>query len=51
MQQADSAIDFDRRTVLKTIGVAGTVGALGGIAAADTDEVDREQLILSAVIP
>jgi hypothetical protein len=44
MTRDNSTFRLNRRTVLKTIGVAGTVGALGGIAAADSDEVDREQL-------
>lgn len=44
MTSANDRIHLDRRTVLKTIGITGTVGTMGGLAAADSDEIDREQL-------
>lgn len=37
--------EANRRTVLKTIGAAGGVAVLGGVASADDEEVDREQLM------
>lgn len=44
MTPTNDTITLDRRSVLKTIGITGTVGAIGGVASATSDGLDRDQL-------
>lgn len=44
MSGTNDSADVTRRTVLRTIGATGTAGVLGQVAAADRDDIDREQL-------